>query len=152
MIVTGLIIAMGVCAIFQPTQARREAALIFTCVTMLHELLFYDRVGLFYYGTAALFDIAIIVGTANLAVMPRLVKDIHRVSLTSIVLNFSGWIMWQLYLSPAAYNLAFILLYAWVIVLLIKGERKSARGGRLDSWAYFLRFNSYIRGANRNKV
>ena len=150
MIVTNLIIVIGLCSVFQSTRARRDAALIFTVITMLHELLFYDRVGLFYYGTAALFDMAIIIGTANLTVVSSLIRDIHRISLASIVLNFSGWIMWQLYLSPASYNLAFILLYTWAIAVLIKGERKGARGARLDSWAYSLRFNTRPCGSGRN--
>lgn len=148
MIVTILIFTIGLCAVFQRTRARREAALVFTVITMLHELLFYDRVGLFYYGTAALFDMIIIVCTANLAIISGLTKSVHRISIASVVFNLSGWIMWRLYLSPVAYNVAFILLYAWAILVLLKGERSSARGSRLDSWAYYLRFNSYPRGTN----
>ena len=148
MIVTILIFIIGLCAIFQRTRARREAALVFTVLTMLHELLFYDRVGLFYYGTAALFDMIIVVCTANLAVISGLTRSIHSVSIASVVFNLSGWIMWRLYLSPVAYNVAFILLYAWVILVLLKGERSSARGSRMGSWAYYLRFTPYIRSTN----
>ena len=148
MIVTVLILIVGLCAICQSTRARREAALVFTVITMLHELLFYDRVGLFYYGTAALFDAIIILCTANLVVISGLVKSIHRISIASIFFNMSGWIMWRLYLSPTAYNVAFILLYTWAILVLLKGERGGARGNRMDSWAYYLRFNTNLRGAN----
>lgn len=148
MIVTLLIFIVGLCAIFQPTKARREAALVFIVITMLHELLFYDRVGLFYYGTAALFDVIIIVCTANLVVISGLVKSIHRISIASIVFNMSGWIMWRLYLPPVAYDMVFILLYAWAILVLLRGERGGARGNRLDSWAYYLRFNTNLRGVN----
>ena len=148
MIVTSLIIIIGICATLQPTKARKEAALVFICITMLHELFFYDSVGLLYYGTAAFFDAIIIFSTANLAVMSSLTRSIHRISMVSIVFNFSGWIMWRLYLLPSAYNMAFMVLYVWAIIVLIMGERESARGARLDRWAYYLRFTPNPRGAN----
>ena len=148
MIVSSLIVVIGICAIFQPTKARKEAALLFICITMLHELLFYDSVGLLYYGTAAFFDGIIIFSTANLTVVSGLTRSIHRISIVSMVFNFSGWIMWRLYLLPSAYNMAFVALYVWAVIVLIMGERESARGARLDRWAYYLRFTPNPRGVN----
>ncbi len=143
MIVNYLILALGVAAIAQPTAARRKVAGVFIAATLLHCVIGEWLGGTAYYISAAVLDSAIITITANLKETPRLTRDIHHICIASIVLNASGWVTYMLYVPPMGYNLSFIFLYLWSIMVLIKGERRYSGDNTMDTWAYYLRFNSY---------
>jgi hypothetical protein len=147
-----LIFIIGALAILQPTPARQKAALVFAGLTLLHEIVFKNLDGLWYYGSAAFVDMAIISITANLKYTPRLIRDLHRVCLASIILNASGWIMWMLYLSPVSYNVSFIFLYAWSVIVLLRRDRQYAGDNLLDSWADCFRFNNSAGFHNYRKL
>ena len=148
MTVNYLILALGVAAISQPTPARRKVAAIFVTATLSHCIIGEWLDGLAYYASAAIFDVLIITTTANLKETPRITRDIHKVCLASIVLNASGWIAYMLYIPPTGYDLCFIFLYLWSIIVLTKEDGRYAGDNTMDRWAYYLRFNSYKRFNN----
>ena len=104
-------------------------AFIFVGVTVCHELLFADLDGLAYYGSAALFDLAIIIITSAIRPVPRLVVRLHRICIVSILLNLVGWTLWTLYYPPILYDAAFFLVYAWAIITLTGRDGPNDMGG-----------------------
>lgn len=139
--VTTLIFLIIVTAFFQPSAPRLFAALSFVGITALHELFFSDYEGLQYYGSAALFDLAIIILTSGINPVPKMVLSLHKICIVSIVANLLGWIMWFLYYPPMIYDLAFVAIYAWTLITLIKRNGLNVGGYTMDSWASCFRFN-----------
>lgn len=140
MIVEWLILIIAFLAWKQKDEGRRDAAMILAIFTLSHDVFLSNWDGLAYYGSAALFDLAVITGVANLLKTPKLVIDILRISRVSMFLNCLGWITWMKGWEPWPYNVAFIFLYFWTIVVLVRDERIYRRDLELDRWSTFFRF------------
>lgn len=155
MIISVLLILIGVAVFIQPNAPRFFAASIFIGLTSSHELFLSHLNGLAYYGSAALLDLGIIVLTSGISPIPKMVITLHKICVLSIFVNFAGWIAWRMYLSPVPYEFAFVVIYAWTIVALMKRSGVGdVRGFGLDSWGscfhYNLRpcFSQYSRNGN----
>ena len=138
MIIEWIIIAIAFLALRQD-ERRFPAALIFAASLLIHDRFLAELDGLLYYGSAAIFDLAVITWLANLRQTCKLTVNLLRVSLVSIVLNFGGWLMWITYQPPALYNLSYIILYSCAIVALINKEGLKHGGYTLDGWASCFR-------------
>lgn len=139
--ITYLIYALVVVALIQPNAPRLFAAVVFVAVISLHEALFSPLDGLQYYGSAALFDLLIIVLTSGINPVPRMVLSLHRLCIVSILANMAGWVIWFFYFPPLAYDLAFVAINSWALFILIKRDGANVGGYSLDSWASCFRFN-----------
>jgi hypothetical protein len=142
-IITCLIYALLVVAFIQPNAPRLFAAVSFAAIISSHELLLSDLEGLQYYGSAALFDLAIIILTSGINPVPKMVLSLHRICITSILANLAGWVLWLFYYPPLAYDATFAAIYVWALVTLIKrdGLHGMVGGYTMDSWATCFRFN-----------
>lgn len=139
--ITILICLIIATAFFQPNAPRLYAALVFVGVTALHEVFFSNYEGMQYYGSAALFDLAIIIIASGINPVPKMVLSLQKICIVSIVANLAGWIMWFLYYPPIIYDLAFVAIYAWTLIILIKRTGANVGGYTMDSWATCFRFN-----------
>ena len=143
MIVNYLILMLCTVALLQPTPARLKVAGVFSGAALLHCVIGEQLDGGIYYISAAVLDSAIITITANFKEVSQITRDIHRVCLASIVLNASGWVTYMLYIPPMGYNLSFIFLHLWSIIILMKRNRRYDGGNTMDTWAYYFRLSSY---------
>lgn len=143
MITTLLIYAIAIVAFIQPNAPRLFAAVIFIGVMLLHELFLSGYTGLMYYGSAALFDLAIIIIISGINPVPKMVLRLHNVCIVSIFANLAGWILWFFYYPPLIYDAAFVAIYLWALITLIKrdGLHGMVGGYTVDSWATCFRFN-----------
>lgn len=115
-----LIYILTLAAVFQPDKERRAVAGVFCCATLCHELFLSDIDGFLYYGSAALFDLAIISILSKMHIISGIALKLQRICVVSIIVNFFGWACWYNYFSPVVYNLSFILIYLWVLALLLQ--------------------------------
>ena len=143
MIVNYLILVLCTVALLQPTPARLKVAGVFSGAALLHCIIGEQLDGYMYYLSAAVLDSAIITITANFKEVSQITRGIHRVCLASIVLNAAGWVTYMLYVPPTGYNLSFIFLYLWSIMVLMKRNRRYDGDNKLDTWAYYFRLSSY---------
>lgn len=134
MIITWLLCGLALAAAIQPNAPRFFAAVLFVVVTLSHELFLSHTDGGLYYGTAALFDLVIIILTTGISPIPRMVVDLHKICMYSIIANFIGWVLWHMYLPPLAYDAAFVVIYAWALITLIKRNGNDVGGYTVDSW------------------
>lgn len=143
---TIVLVALMLAVLFQPTMARAIAALVFASFSVVHDIAFSDLDGLAYYGSAALFDLIVIL-ILNFTPVTKLSIRLQLISAVSISLNFIGWIMWTLYLPPDAYNAAFIVLYSVGAFTLIIGSGGDDMGDHaLDRrWPGFRRHDNKSR-------
>lgn len=143
--ITLLLAAIFVVAFTQPNAPRSFAAFVFVGITLSHELLLSDYDGLFYYGSAALFDLSIIIAISGIRPVPEMVLSLHRICLVSILANFLGWALWFSYFPPLIYDAAFVSIYVWALITLIKRSGRDVGGYTLDSWDTCFRFNRSAR-------
>ena len=141
--ITALFVALFVVAFIQPNAPRFFAAVAFVSITLLHELFLSDYDGLLYYGSAALFDLAIIILTSGINPVPKMVLSLHKICVASILVNLLGWVIWFFYFPPLIYDAAFVALYVWALITLINRSGLDVGGYTLDSWATCFRFNRY---------
>lgn len=140
--ITILIYAVLIASFLQPNAHRLFAGIIFTGITLLHEVLLASQSGFLYYGSAALFDLTIIMLISGINPVPKMVLTLQKICVVSIVVNLAGWLLWCSYYPPLAYDLAFAAIYVWILVALIKRGRGDGMGGfTMDRWASCVRFN-----------
>lgn len=140
------IVYMSLCQ----SEVRRNAAMIFSAITLIHYTLSPWLDGHIFFASAALMDLCIMILTANLIVMPKLVTRLHHICCVSIVLNCTGWIAWMLRWDLAIYALSYVFLYMWVIIILMKDEGvDNERNIRLGWWANRFRVHSHT-GCHNN--
>ena len=147
MLLSALLGALVAAAVFQPTATRLFAAVVFVSVAWGHEIAFSHLTGLPYYASAGAGALAIIVALKLLTNPPRIALTLVRICLVSIVLNFTGWVMWWAYLPPEPYNAAIFCVFVWALATLLSRDKQDDSGRRLtmDLWRYGFRRYAYQR-------
>ena len=150
MILTGLLWVVVITAIFQPNAPRLVASVSFVSITRAHEFFLSETTGIGYYGSAALFDLATMAVLRGINPVPKMVLSLQKICIVSIGLNLAGWILWMCYLPPTAYNLAFIGIMLWAIVVLTIRDESDVGGFTMDSWGacfrgYYRAMPNYFR-------
>ena len=128
----------------------RTVAVLFVILISAHDLIVtgLKLEGLLYYGSAALFDLAFIVATISLS-DSKLLDSLCNICIASMVLNFAGWVLWFNYFSPMHYDIAFLCLYAYAIVVLLRKDFEHVGGYRVGRVGVGLRWH-YLTGFNRS--
>jgi hypothetical protein len=113
---------------------RSHAGVAFCCLYLLHMLVQSYLGDVAYYGALILIDSAVAMSICAIKQPSRNAIAVAVCSGVFLVINCAGLVMWWLYISPAAYDLACSAAYLLMISALIKMrptyERK--RGGILD--------------------
>ena len=142
---TALFGLMALSVLTQPNAPRLFAVLIFMAVTLSHDAIGGSMIGFWYYGSAALLDVGIIILTSGINPLPKMVVTLHRICMVSIAVNFFGWLMWYFYQPPTAYDSMFLVIYAWALMTFITRDTADVGGFKMDSW------RSCIRGFTRSR-
>lgn len=119
-----LIYILALVAVLQPDKERRTVAGVFCCFVLLHDIYMSQLDGFLYYGSAALFDLAIISVLSKIHITHDLVLKLQRLCIVSIIINIVGWICWYHYLPPGVYNSSFLFIYLYVLVILIQKDKR----------------------------
>lgn len=156
-----MIIQILICCIcFIALKKRDKAALIFAMLTLSHSLFLSGHKDTRHFISAALIDSIIIIWTANIFKMSKLVEDIHVLSLISIMINAAGWfsiregidsILYGLFYVPL--SLSYMALYIYGIIILLRKERtRKSENDRVNMWTDIFRVHSYSLSSNGGKL
>jgi len=148
---TILVYVICVVAFIQPNAPRLFAALALAGITLLHGVFLTDTTGILYYGSAALFDLGIIIVTSGINPIPKMVITIHKICFVSIIANSVGWLVWFLYYPPLVYDATFAVIYIWTLIIILKRDGSDVGNYSLDSWLSCFRFNYSARSGCLNK-
>ena len=129
-----------VVTVLQPNAQRMFAAAVFVGAVWTHEMVLADLTGFAYYGSAAMFDLAVVVILSGISPIPAMVVRLQYVCAASIVLNLLGWTLWHFYFAPSAYNISFVVVYLIAITLMIKKDRGDVGGFDMDRWGSCVHF------------
>lgn len=138
--IVSLAVIILILSILQKTDERFFAACTYSILNSLHFLVLGDADGSVYYLTAAIFDIAIIYVASRTIKIVSTSIYIQRICIAEITLNFVGWVMYESYIDPFAYNIAYALLQVAMIAVLLKKDAKNdKRGYKADSRIDYIR-------------
>ena len=144
MFITSIFIVLVLLALSQPNTQRLYAASVFISITIGHDALLSKLDGLAYYGTAASLDLLIILITAGIDPVSKMVIRLQRVCIVSVLINLMGYAAWYLYMPPTVYNIAYCMLYLWTLIIFIDRDPvENDRIFKLDRWSRCFRYDSY---------
>lgn len=134
MIVSALIVAICLAALFQPTRTRVIAALVFATMIVVHDALLGEADGFLYYGSAAFADLIAITLLHKLAPLSKMALSLQRLSIVSICTNALGYLLWFAYAPAWPYDMAFVAVFAWAVWIMTRdlrnvGDPADDRGG-----------------------
>ena len=132
--ITWLINALVVGILFQQNSQRLYAACVFSVVIYFHDLLLSDSDGLIYYGSAALFDLLIVIMLGMILNIPKIVLRLQIISFLFIVVNFIGWLMWYSYQPPLVYDTLCAILFSLAFITLLLRDKKDVGGFTMAGW------------------
>lgn len=74
--------------------------------------------GEYVYVVGGVADLMVVWMLTLIRSQSKLALRLAVVSFGSLIFNFIGWIMYEMYMEPAIYNQAFILLYALALIVI----------------------------------
>ena len=117
-----LLIIMALVAVIQPSNDRKILAGAFVGITILYGVFSIGLSGDGYYLLASSIDLMIIIAMTKLK-ESWLSVGLSQVCLFSMLANFIGWIFWYNSLYPVVYEILFILIYSYAILVMLRTER-----------------------------
>lgn len=143
-IIQSLIVLMAAAAF--KVKRHRYTALIFAVLTLSHSVFLSGYQDGRHFISAALIDLGIIVWTANLVRVSKLVKDLHKICLIFIGINLAAWAAIKTGTDSTIYLITYktlspcyMALYAYSIVLFLTNRDDGTKRYSLDKWAAPLR-------------
>ncbi len=134
MIVSALLLLMAMATFLQPDSKRFTIAFVFLFVTVSFDILMKDVEGFWYYFGAAFCDAAIATMIFKIKPLEKISISLIVISFVSFWLNIAGYISWRAEQDTNPYWYAFILLYTWAILSLLKGTRADVVGIYRNNW------------------
>ena len=154
MIITTLIFIIAFLSIVQK-GARRKAALVFSLLTLLHEIFGQGLNGDFYFLTAALsVDALFIFVVVNFKEKSKLTMNLINISFGFIVLNGISWVMWngEFPYYGIMYETGSMILYFCAIVSLLNWDGVEDGAYKMVSWTDIFRFPHYSDVLRNGKI
>lgn len=151
MIVSILIFIITILSILQ-SDKRRMTALVYSLLVLIHEIFFQGLNGYWYFITAALMGVSIMVIIANLQYTTKLTENLMKISFCFIIVNFIGWLMWMTYIDLLLYQYVSILLYITAIVSLLNWDGVEDGNYKVDWWINNFHWHNYSSNYNSIKL
>jgi len=126
----------------QPSAPRLFSGVLFSVASM--SLILMDSILTDYmlYMASALASVLVMILLSASVLVSSVVLTLHKICLAAILLNFGGYLIYELGFTYLAYNLSFTLLYIITILTLIKKDgRSDARGFGSNSWRSTFSYN-----------
>lgn len=104
-----------------------KACFVLVCVASIFDFTCGDLDGSLYFPLAALCDFTVTGLLFNLRI-DRKVYEMMLMSVISLILNLSGWLLWYTYQSPDMYVTLFDVFYIFTIMLILRKDDTNAGG------------------------
>lgn len=149
--ITYLTICLCVLVTLQPGGGRRAAASLYAAMCLVHELTHIYTPGALYYILNGGLTSIVLAYLCRYGRCSQFTDNMIYVCIASILLNFYGLVIYQLYMDPASYNLAFHGVYILAILILLKKDREHGLDicDRLSIFRVFHNQRSHLGGQVR---
>ena len=132
-VITVLIHLLILTSLTQCDSSRRLTAFVFMAITLSHECFAANFGGTMYFVSAAFLDLAIIVIVSYINPVNKLVVTAQKICVLSIVANFFGWCIWWWGLETTVYELIFVIIYSYTLIVFTKWNRSKDVGNNSNS-------------------
>lgn len=140
-------------AFLQISIYRVYPALIFAGMTLAHSMVSDGFEPVTMYLSAAVTDLLII--SLVMVNSSDLTRKLILISIASIILNGAGWLLWRSYNPPFLYDIAFVVLYTYTIVVMLRGSGDVGdhTGSWHNSWVFgrFGKGHRNLHGVEKHK-
>ena len=101
--------------------------MVFSVASLLFQIvaMFSVDVGLWLFG--AVLDVGIMIAISAQVKISRISLLLLAACALSVMMNFSGWIMYESYMEPDVYNRLYDVFYGALLLLLLKDFKDGAR-------------------------
>ena len=117
---TILLAFIAISFVWQPDEERRLAAIVFGFFYVFHALLRPYLGAEQYFFSGAVFDFLIIF-TLGCMRYQEMNAILQMLCVYSIITNYLGWQLWDMYFPPTIYENTFVAIYAASLLTLIVG-------------------------------
>ena len=117
-----LIMLICIISLLQGSLSRFRVSALFASITVFGGLALNDQVGFRYHFGAAMLDWLFIIISIMISGDLRLTRSLILISITSISVNFAGYIIREYGYAPTLYNTSFILIYSAAVLILIRKD------------------------------
>jgi len=100
------------------------AIILYVLLTGIHTLVgkfIPDSAGFTYYLSAAVTDFLIILSLSLVKEKSKLIIGLQKINLWFININLFGWLLFEAYYEPTAYNILCYVLYFLALVVIYRG-------------------------------
>lgn len=102
----------------QKTAQRKFCAyFLLTCILIFKYIDPYISTALGFYVGAALVNLLFVIVTSQLNPIPSILPRLHLMCLAAVYLNGFGYWLWYQYYEPFLYDISFIVIYLYTIML-----------------------------------
>ena len=104
--------------LLKPWQSRVLVAGFLALLEYISYKILYGISDIFYFVICGIFNAGIIV-TLNFVKGTSFIYDLQRINFVALLVQFSGWVLYELYFEPLAYNSMIFALNSAQILRLI---------------------------------
>lgn len=140
----------------QPTIQRTFCAVVFI-LAILALVLFTFGVSYFeldyvwrYIG-AALACLSVVLITSQLSSIPDLLPNLHIVCLISVIINALGYWAWYEYKHPVLYDISFIVIYMYTIILFRTRDYENESGNNSNNFGFHFNLGKVFLCVSKSK-
>ncbi|MCK5606573.1 hypothetical protein KAR91_32025 [Candidatus Pacearchaeota archaeon] len=152
MIVSALIFIIVILSVLQDNK-RLMTSLIYSFLTLCHELFFKELDGYLYFLTCALIDVSIISIIARLKYRTKLTANLIIISTCFIFLNSLSWVLWENSINyEFAYEPIAAILYLCVVVSMLNWDGVEDGNYKFSDWLRSLRVDHMANNHNYKKL
>ena len=138
------ICALLICALLNfRHEGRFSMCMMIACTSVWHYALLDSYVGLWYYLSAALVSLFVVLFAAEVRPHTKFARDIIAIELSAIVINAFGALLYQMYWEPDAYSHLMTVLYAVLCLRMIIIRKNDGRAIKVPGFFSFI--SSYHR-------
>ena len=131
--------------IWQPTEGRRFAAIVYGLFYAVHALIGPHLEAEQFFFSGAILDMVIIYILATMKYQ-EMNAILQMLCVYSIINNYLAWQLWNMYAPPTICNNIFVAIYAASLLTLIFGGPDGWRAFK-DRWSTSWVFGAYNSGA-----
>jgi len=138
-----VLICLCLLSFWQPNRQRFLVASVFAWTCLLHSVISDSFSDIAYYMSAGFFDLIVIFVICVLSKPSKFNDYLLSICSSSIFLNFSGYLMYDMGMEPTVYNIAFAILYYVTALLFMSREKHDESENPTWLWVPYRKCHSF---------
>ncbi len=151
--ITILLFLLVLSAVMQNKRDRFIVSVIYASIIALSDIIIGDTGGESYFLLDGLSNLFILIALSSMVIINDLARKLSIVCLLSVLANVVGWIMWENYLPIQIYNIMFVGLYSYAVIIILTPEPQDVGNNtnNIDRPSFYFTFTEQLYHSFKNK-